>query len=65
MNLHTRYTRLIEITGISSSVLQNRRYISLGTCFKVIATSYASICVWLLGTLIYKGVKLERARKLV
>jgi len=65
MNLHIRFTRIIEIAGISSSVLQNQRYVSLGTCSKVIATSYASICVRLLGTLIYEGVKLERARKLV
>jgi len=65
MNLHTRFTRLIEITGISSSVLQNRRYVNLGTRSKVIATSCASICVWLLGTLFYEGVKFERARKLV
>jgi hypothetical protein len=65
MNLHTSFTRLIEITAVYSSVLQNRRYVSLGTCSKVTATSYASICVWLLGTLIYEGIKLGRARKLV
>jgi hypothetical protein len=49
---------------MSSSVLQNQRYVSLGTCSKVIATSYASIFVRLLGTLIYEAVKLERAKKI-